>query len=255
MKVKNFSVNNGILNSCTEDYSRVIVIPAGVKIIGKEVFEDFYRLRSVEMPNSVTHIEDWAFYICKDLKYVKMSNNLINIGTGAFAECVKLEGLVIPNSVKNIGEKAFAGCENLKEISLPDSVEFIGNEAFEDCYALESVIIPDSVKKIGKDAFSGCKKLTIYYSGSETQWNKVATNDMKGIKIIFNSSNKADKGMSVHSSTSSNKESANSYFEKAFHNTNRTLNFVINDMQKAGYSKSDIVSAILNVLGEVNWKD
>ncbi len=255
MKERNFNINEGILNSCTEDYSRVIVIPTGVKVIGKEVFEDFYRLRSVEMPNSVTHIEDWAFYICKDLKNVKMSNNLISIGTGAFAECVKLEGLVIPNSVKNIGEKAFAGCESLKKISLPNSVEFIGNEAFEDCYALESVIIPDSVKKIGKDAFSGCKKLTIYYSGSETQWNKVSTNDMKGIKIIFNSSNKADEGMSVHSSTSSNKESANSYFEKAFHNTNRTLNFVISDMQKAGYSKSDIVSAVLNVLGEVNWND
>lgn len=261
MSVKDFSVNNGVLNSCTDDYSRVIIIPEGVTVIGKEVFEDFYRLRSIEMPNSVTHIEDWAFYICNDLKNVKMSNNLISIGTGAFAKCVNLEGLVIPNSVKNIGEKAFAGCESLKKISLPNSVEVIGNEAFEDCYALESVIIPDSVKKIGKGSFSGCKKLTIYYSGSETQWGKVAPNDIKGIRTIFNYSNKKVRGkavvegMGVHSSNSSNKESADSYFEKVFHNTGKTLNFAINSMQKAGYSKSDIVSAVLNVLGDVNWKD
>lgn len=261
MSVKDFSVNNDVLNSCTDDYSRVIIIPEGVTVIGKEVFEDFYRLRSIEMPNSVTHIEDWAFYICNDLKNVKMSNNLISIGTGAFAKCVNLEGLVIPNSVKNIGEKAFAGCESLKKISLPNSVEVIGNEAFADCYALESVIIPDSVKSIGRDVFSGCEKLTIYYTGSETQWNKVATDEIKGIRTIFNFSNKkvSDKavveGMGVHSSNSSNKESADSYFEKVFHNTGKTLNFAINSMQKAGYSKSDIVSAVLNVLGDVNWKD
>lgn len=260
MKVKDFRINNGVLEFCANDDSSIITIPEGVKTIGKEVFEDFYRLRSVEMPNSVTHIEDWAFYICKDLKNVKMSNNLISIGEGAFAECVNLKDLIIPNSVKNIGEKAFAGCESLKKISLPNSVEFIGNEAFEDCYALESVIIHDSVKKIGKGSFSGCKKLTIYYTGSETQWNEVANNDIKGIRTVFNFSSKkvrdkAVEGMSIHSSTSSNKESANSYFEKEFHNTGKTLNFVINDMQKVGYSKSDIVSAVLNVLGNVNWND
>lgn len=94
----------------------------------------------------------------------------------------------------------------------------------------------------------------------KTQWGKVAPNDIKGIRTIFNFSNKKVSGKAVaeevsDSSISSNKESANSYFEKVFHNTGKTLNFAINSMQKAGYSKSDIVSAILSVLGDVNWKD
>lgn len=255
MKERNFNINEGILNSCTEDYSSVITIPEGVTVIGREVFENFKGLKSVGMRNSVSRIEAWAFYMCKNLRKIRMSNNLVSIATGAFAECINLEDLVLPNSVKYIGNKAFAECSSLKKINLPNSIEVIEDEAFADCYALESVIIPDSVKSIGRYVFSGCEKLTIYYTGSKTQWGKVAPNDIKGIRTIFNSSNKADEGMSVHSSTSSNKESANSYFEKAFHNTNKTLNFVINDMQKAGYSKSDIVSAVLNVLGDVNWND
>jgi hypothetical protein len=262
MSIKDFSVNDGILEFCANYASSVITIPEGVTVIGKEVFENFECLKSVEMPNSVNHIGIWAFYMCKNLKNVKMSNNLNSIATGAFAECVNLEGLVLPNSVKYIGKKAFAECSSLKKISLPNSIEVIEDEAFSDCYALESVIIPDSVKSIGKNVFSGCEKLTIYYTGLEFQWNKVATNNIKGIRTIFNYSNKKVRGlllsvdgMGVHSSISSNKESANSYFENVFHNTGKTLNFAINSMQKAGYSKSDIVSAILSVLGDVNWKD
>lgn len=261
MSVKDFSVNNGVLEFCANDGSSVITIPEDVTVIGKEVFENFKGLKSVGMRNSVSRIGMWAFYMCKNLRRIRMSNNLVSIATGAFAECINLEDLVLPNSVKYIGNKAFAECSSLKKISLPNSIEVIENEAFADCYALESVIIPDSIKSIGKDVFSGCEKLTIYYLGSESQWGKVAPNDIKSIRTVFNFSNKkvSDKavvdGMGVHSSNSSNKESANSYFEKVFHNTGKTLNFAINGMQKAGYSKSDIVSAILNVLGDVNWED
>jgi hypothetical protein len=262
MSIKDFNINNGILKFCANDDSSVITIPEGVTVIGKEVFENFECLKSVEMPNSVNHIGIWAFYMCKNLKKVKMSNNLNSIATGAFAECVNLEDLVLPNSVKYIGKKAFTECSSLKKISLPNSIEVIEDEAFSDCYALESVIIPDSVKSIGKDVFSGCEKLTVYYTGSEFQWGRVAPNVAKSIRTICNYSNKKVRGLllsvdgvGVHSSTSSNKESANSYFEKVFHNTGKTLNSAINSMQKAGYSKSDIVSAILSVLGDVNWKD
>lgn len=261
MKANDFRVNNGILEFCANDDSNAITIPEGVTIIGKEVFENFECLKSVEMPNSVNHIGIWAFYMCKNLKKVKMSNNLNSIATGAFAECVNLEGLVLPDSIKYIGKKAFAECSSLKGISLPNNIETIEDEAFSDCYALKSVFIPDSVKSIGKDVFSGCEKLIIYYAGSESQWGKIAPNDIKGIRIIYNFSNKRVRGkaapaeVGVHSSTSSNKESANSYFEKVFHNTGKTLNFAINSMQKAGYSKADIVSTVLSVLGDVNWED
>lgn len=260
MSVKDFSINNGILEFCANDGSSVITIPEGVTVIGREVFENFKGLKSVGMRNSVSRIGMWAFYMCKNLRKIRMSNNLVSIATGAFAECVNLEDLVLPNSVKYIGNKAFAECSSLKKINLPNSIEVIEDEAFADCYALESVIIPDSVKSIGRYVFSGCEKLTIYYTGSKTQWGKVAPNDIKDIRTFFNFSNKKVSGKAVaegvsDSSISSNKESANSYFEKVFHNTGKTLNFAINSMQKAGYSKSDIVSAILNVLGDVNWKD
>lgn len=64
-----------------------------------------------------------------------------------------------------------------------------------------------------------------------------------------------EKSSSPATSVSPKLDSAYSYFERAFHNTGKTLKSVVKDMQGKGYSKSDIVSAILNVLGDVNWTD
>lgn len=64
-----------------------------------------------------------------------------------------------------------------------------------------------------------------------------------------------EKSSPPATSVSPKLNSANSYFERVYHNTGKTLKSVVKDMQNKGYSKSDIVSAILNVLGDVNWTD
>lgn len=57
MSVKDFSINNGILEFCAND-SSVITIPEGVTVIGREVFENFKGLKSVGMRNSVSRIRN-----------------------------------------------------------------------------------------------------------------------------------------------------------------------------------------------------
>ena len=87
--------------------------------------------------------------------------------------------VVIENGVTHIGSDAFAYNINLTSIAIPGSVTSIGAGAFRDCEGLESAFIPGTVKEIGKNAFYCHEKAsldTIYFSGTESQWNALSQN-------------------------------------------------------------------------------
>ncbi|MCQ2298981.1 MAG: leucine-rich repeat domain-containing protein, partial [Bacteroidales bacterium] len=116
-------------------------------------------LTSIEIPNSVTEIGEYAFYDCKGLTSVEIPDSVTEIGKGAFSRS-GLTSIEIPNSVTEIGEHAFSGCERLTSIEIPNSVTEIGECAFSWCKGLTSIEIPNSVTKIGARAFSWCTGLT-----------------------------------------------------------------------------------------------
>ena len=114
----------------------------------------------VEIPDSVSTIENYAFRGCKSLISVKISNSVTSIGRGAFSDCSSLSGIDIPDSVTSIGDGAFSGCSSLNNIDLPDSVTSIGNSVFSRCSNLRSIDLPKFVTSIGSDAFSDCSSLS-----------------------------------------------------------------------------------------------
>ena len=114
----------------------------------------------VEIPDSVSTIENYAFRGCKSLISVKISNSVTSIGRGAFSDCSSLSGIDIPDSVTSIGDGAFNGCSSLNSIEFPDSITFISTHAFGNCSRLSSVKLPGSVTSIGDDAFSDCSSLS-----------------------------------------------------------------------------------------------
>ena len=129
--------------------------------IGDDAFNECINLTSVDIPNSITTIGDYAFaYSSKKLKNVNIGNSVTTIGYAAFYGCTSLTGIDIPNSVTTIGCAAFEGCTSLASVNISSSVTTIESRTFEGCTSLTSVEIPNSVTTIGYALFKGCTGLT-----------------------------------------------------------------------------------------------
>ncbi len=134
------------------------IVGLPVTSIGSNAFYDTY-LTSVTFPDSVTTIEEGAFYDCIELASVTFGSGLTDIGDGAFEACESLTKVTIPNSVTTIEEGAFYNCYSLANVTLGSGVTTIGVGAFDDCESLANVTIPGSVTSIGAAAFYDCYHL------------------------------------------------------------------------------------------------
>lgn len=115
---------------------------------------------SLEIPDSVTEIRDFAFYGCKSLESITIPDSVTRIGMWAFHECSMLTSVTIGNSVTEIGNNAFYYCYSLKSITIPDSITEIRDLVFGNCISLANITIPNSVTKIGEYTFLDCDSLT-----------------------------------------------------------------------------------------------
>ena len=117
-------------------------------------------LISIEIPDSVTEIGQSAFEGCSSLTSIEVPDSVNKIGWSAFEGCSGLTSIEIPKGLKSIEYSVFCNCSSLISIVIPDSITRIENLAFNGCSSLMNVVIPDSVTSIGSYAFSGCSSLT-----------------------------------------------------------------------------------------------
>ena len=150
--------SDGTLISCLSKDTH-INIPNSLTHIGNYAFYGCKALQSIHIPNSVTHIGDYAFSVCVALQNINIPNSVTHIGDSAFWNCNSLQNINMSNSVTQIGDSSFSGCEILQDIHIPNSVTQIGCGAFSWCEALQNINIPNSVTYIGDKAFSWCKAL------------------------------------------------------------------------------------------------
>ena len=129
-----------------------------VTAIGKNAFRDC-KITSIEIPNSVTTIESYAFCNCLNLTSVKMGSGLTTIRNDAFSSCPNLVTADIPEGVTTIEESAFGGCSSLIAVRIPDGGVEIGSHAFGECSSLTSVHIGSYLKAISYEAFENCTAL------------------------------------------------------------------------------------------------
>ena len=133
-----------------------------VTIIGKSVFNGS-DITSVEMPDSITTVQDYAFSSCNGLTSVKFSKNIKTFGNSVFFNCPNLKEVDIPASVKDLGSRTFSAT-GITSVTIPksDNLTSIGEFVFYQCQQLKEVTIPSNITSIKESAFSDCpNKITI----------------------------------------------------------------------------------------------
>ncbi len=192
-----------------------VVIPATyndlpVVSIGANAFFACDTLVSVEIPDSITTIKEYAFHTCTSLTeitvgegnanyksvdgnlYSKDGTKLIQYAVGKTAT-----EFTVPDGVTAIEKSACYSCDNLISVEIPDSITTIKERAFYACKKMESITfgessqlttieqdafrlsgltridIPDSVKVIGLGAFNDCEKLAEVNFGDDTQLTSI----------------------------------------------------------------------------------
>ena len=205
-KVKDKELRDLVISHCGDDSwgsivnyfvrktkLKTLIIPDGVRRIGKGEFCKCSALMSITIPSSVTSIGDMAFWRCESFSSITIPDSVTSISNYAFWGCRSLESIIVEEgntvyhsegncliktdsktlvlgcknsiipsdgSITSIGEYAFDGCSSLTSITIPDSVTSIGNKAFHHCDSLTSINIPDGVTSIGKGVFFWCSSLT-----------------------------------------------------------------------------------------------
>lgn len=122
-----------------------IVIEDGITSINEGVFEGvfnrFYNLKKVSIPNSLTYIGNGAFSYCLVLKEINIPDSVTYIGLDAFYYCCSLTEITIPSSITEINYYTFFGCSSLTEVTIPKNVTHIYNVAFTCCDNLKEITI------------------------------------------------------------------------------------------------------------------
>ena len=136
-----------------------VVIPDTVTHIESGAFTYCRPLREIVIPDSVTYLGSEVFAGCNSLVSVTLPDHLERIGDYTFYSCSSLTVFDFPTGLASIGEEAFA-CSGLEEITLPDGITYIGDKAFWRCQNLKKVTIPQSIVYMGEDAFGECTSLS-----------------------------------------------------------------------------------------------
>ena len=177
-------------------------IPDGVTVVDSYAFERCNYLVAITIPDSVTKISRGAFSSCAALTSIDIPASVTKIDVFAFGSCASLSEIVVDESnaaycsvdgVLFSKDEATLLCypagNTQTEYVIPGGVTVIAERALMDCGHIVTVSIPDSVTEIGRYAFESTNLATVYYSGTETQWDEITIgtdNDpLLSAEIIF----------------------------------------------------------------------
>ncbi len=148
-----------------------------VKIIASGAFHDRSEMLSIELPDSIEMIGDYAFSKCCNLTEIRLPKALIYIGDHSFLGATKLERIIGGELVTHIGNSAFYKTKwldnqngfavigttlyryngNSRDVLLPKEITHIASYAFADT-EIERIKAIQSIS-LGEGVFYRCKNL------------------------------------------------------------------------------------------------
>lgn len=135
-----------------------VVLPPTLKKIGSYAFQRT-SLTSVNIPDNVETIEEYAFSNARQLQEVHLPDSLTSLGNYAFEECRSLRTVKIPTKLKTIPDYTFQNCRSLQSVELHDSITAFEDYSFNNC-DLREITLPKSTTWVGGSAFRGNTNLS-----------------------------------------------------------------------------------------------
>ncbi len=136
---------------------KTIEIPDSVERISYQAFE-YGGLESLQIPASVTEIEETAFACSENLSEIQIAEGNENF-------YIQNEMLFSKEGVLLVATKEITG-----EVEIPSGCIRIGENAFVFRQEITKIVIPDTTKEIGSNTFGECKKLREIQVGTQLTW-------------------------------------------------------------------------------------
>ena len=209
-RLKEVNLNEGLVEIGQHAFSscdvQSIFIPSTVTCIGENVFQYCHNLSGInvsptnsmykvvngvlfdksgkelidypegktdekyDIPDTVTHISNYAFSSNYNLKTVTFPDGLEEIGDSAFFYCKNLEGeIIIPDKITVIESGVFGGDDKISKVVLGNSIEKIEGSAFAECGELE-VYFKGHRPSLGLGGSFRKTDLTLYYPDGDRTW-------------------------------------------------------------------------------------
>lgn len=152
---------------------QTIIVSDGIKYLGGHLFENFFAIQNILLPQSLIYIGEKA--LACTCESICLPGNVRYIGAYCMEGNWALKECVLENGIPYVGSHMFSGCSNLSTIELPPSIKeirsyaftwsgierilvnrgarVIEEGAFQQCKKLNSIYLPESIQAIGRDAF------------------------------------------------------------------------------------------------------
>jgi hypothetical protein len=140
-------------------------------------FANCPKLKTVKLPRNLKTIGSSAFRNCVSLEHIDLPDTVTEIQEGAFAY-TGLKNVIVPPNLEILGDEAFLGCEKLEQITLNSKLTELKIGTFGGCTSLKSITLPSNIRRV-EAAFKGCSSL-----GEITFLGNLEESDFTGIGTI-----------------------------------------------------------------------
>lgn len=161
-KVNHEYVNNvckycyGVINYDPDNYTILIdsdiCIANGISLYGDVTIPEYVYYEGERY--QVVGIRYAGFNANSNIASVQLPDSVHYIGDFAFNDCVNMRSMHIPSDIKYVGYASFQCCYKLDKIAIPNSAEYIGDFAYNHLSGAgnTSITIPKSVMSIGSNS-------------------------------------------------------------------------------------------------------
>ena len=111
----------------------------GIETIPPYICKEMREVSEIIIPKGVKSIGRHAFNYCLSIPSVIIPEGVTTIGSAAFFH-TQIRSVIVPDGVTEIGGWAFSECYGLNKIELPSTLDSIGNSAFKETYYIDTLI-------------------------------------------------------------------------------------------------------------------